>query len=122
MYELKVVTRFAAAHQLKMVANKCENLHGHNWRVELRVSGDKLQDNGVLLDFGVIKKELSEIVSRLDHSFLNENPAFGKENPSSERIAQYIAEEFEKKTSDTGVRVSSVSVWESDDSCATYYP
>ena len=62
MFELKVVTRFAAAHQLTMVAQKCENLHGHNWRIEVCVSGSKLDKAGVLVDFGIIKKEVRRIM------------------------------------------------------------
>ena len=66
MYELKVITHFAAAHQLKMVAKKCENLHGHNWKIEVVLTGEKLNDAGVLLDFGEIKVHVSEIMQTLD--------------------------------------------------------
>ena len=81
MYELKVVTHFAAAHQLKMVAEKCENLHGHNWKVEVYVKGDRLNSAGVLVDFGILKGYVKEIMSRLDHKFLNELPYFEKNAP-----------------------------------------
>lgn len=121
MYELKVQSRFAAAHQLKMVTEKCENLHGHNWKVELHVAGSELK-SGVLIDFGIVKGYLAEIIDSLDHKFLNELPAFENENPSSEQIARYIADEFAKKTAGNGIHVSRVAVWESDDACATYYP
>lgn len=120
MYELKVVSRFAAAHQLRMVAQKCENLHGHNWRVEVYVAGKELNDAGVLMDFGEIKVHLREIIESLDHKFLNELNFFGDGNPSSENIARYIAETLNAKINTPGVRVSRVGVWESDDSCATY--
>ena len=125
MYELKVVTHFAAAHQLKMVTEKCENLHGHNWKVELCVAGDKLLESGVLIDFGIVKKYLAEIIDSLDHKFLNELPPFLDGNPSSENIANYIAESFGGKINGNalqGIRVSRVIVWESDDACATYTP
>lgn len=122
MYELKVLTRFAAAHQLKEVTEKCENLHGHNWKVEFCVAGKELT-SGVLVDFGIVKKRLNEIIDTLDHRFLNELPAFSEANPSSEQIAKYIAEEFERLSgADGAYRVSRVSVWESDDACATYIP
>jgi 6-pyruvoyltetrahydropterin/6-carboxytetrahydropterin synthase len=120
MYELKVVSRFAAAHQLKMVAEKCENLHGHNWRVEVYIAGKELNNAGVLIDFGEIKVHLNEIIDSLDHKFLNELNLFDDGNPSSENIARYIAERVQAKISAPGVDVSRVSVWESDDSCATY--
>lgn len=122
MYELKVLTRFAAAHQLKMVTEKCENLHGHNWKIEFHVAGDKL-NSGVLVDFGVVKERLNEIIDTLDHRFLNELPAFENANPSSEQIARYIADEFQRRAGgNAGYHVSRVSVWESDDACATYIP
>ncbi len=120
MYELKVVTHFAAAHRLKMVAAKCENLHGHNWKVEVYVAGEKLNEADVLVDFGAIKTHVAEVVTRLDHKFLNEIEYFQRNNPSSENIAKYIAEELQTKLSDPSVHVSRVTAWESDDACATY--
>jgi len=72
MFELKILTHFAAAHQLTMVAKQCENLHGHNWKVEVMVAGEKLNDAGVLIDFGELKAHVREIVNQLDHTFLNE--------------------------------------------------
>jgi len=120
MYELKVVDHFAAAHQLKMVAEKCENLHGHNWKVEVHVAGDTLNSAGVLVDFGEVKKRLSDIMATLDHKFLNELDMFVDSNPSSEKIAGYIAAELEAGINEDGVRVSRVTVWESESACATY--
>lgn len=121
MFELKVITDFAAAHQLKMVAKKCENLHGHNWKIEVCVAGETLNDAGVLMDFGELKKHLSEIITNLDHKFLNELDYFPDDTqPSSENIAKYIANELQAKIDDSSVRVSSVTTWESDDACVTY--
>ncbi|MEW5909771.1 MAG: 6-carboxytetrahydropterin synthase, partial [Thermodesulfobacteriota bacterium] len=76
MFELKVISHFAAAHQLKMVAKKCENLHGHNWKIEVCIAGERLNHAGVLIDFGIIKKHLREIVEKLDHRFLNDLEPF----------------------------------------------
>jgi 6-pyruvoyltetrahydropterin/6-carboxytetrahydropterin synthase len=121
MFELKIVTRFAAAHQLKMVSQKCENLHGHNWKVEVRVAGEKLNPAGVLVDFGELKKHVAEIINELDHRFLNETDFFNNNTPpSSENIAFFIAKGLEKKLDGTGAAVTRVSAWESDDACATY--
>ena len=120
MYELKVTTHFAAAHQLRMVAEKCENLHGHNWKVEVYVAGDKLNDAGVLVDFGEIKTAVREIMASLDHKFLNELPYFKEGNPSSENIARFIAHTLQGKMSSPGLHVSRVTAWESEDACATY--
>lgn len=122
MFELKVITRFAAAHQLKMVAQKCENLHGHNWRLEVCVKGERLTEAGILMDFGEIKRHVAEIVQGLDHTFLNELECFPGGNPSSESIAMFVAEALGKKLSGAPVFVSRVSAWESDDACATYLP
>ncbi|NNL75779.1 MAG: 6-carboxytetrahydropterin synthase QueD, partial [Desulfobacterales bacterium] len=120
MYELKVVTRFAAAHQLTMVGTKCENMHGHNWKIEVYVTGEKLDKAGVLVDFGVIKKQMAEIMTMLDHKYLNELDYFRQDQPSSENIAYFVATELQKKMDDSAVSVSRVTAWESDDAGATY--
>jgi 6-pyruvoyltetrahydropterin/6-carboxytetrahydropterin synthase len=122
MFELKVVTHFAAAHQLTMVAKKCENLHGHNWKVEVYIAGDNLNDAGVVMDFGKIKKHLADIKKSLDHRFLNDLECFQHGNPSSENIAKFIAEAMQEKILEPGIRVSRVSAWESEDACATFIP
>lgn len=121
MYELKIVTRFAAAHQLQMVARKCENLHGHNWKIEVCVRGETLEQSGVVMDFGLIKAHVREIIQLLDHRFLNELEWFGAQRPpSSENIARFIAERLAERLADGPVTVAAVSAWESDDACATY--
>ncbi len=123
MYELRVATHFAAAHQLQMVAQKCENLHGHNWKVDVCVRGEKLDAGGVLVDFGVIKRHVADIMEELDHKFLNQLEPF-RENcpPSSENIARYVARRLQTALEGLAVHVSSVSAWESDNACATYFP
>ena len=123
MYELKVLTHFAAAHQRKMVGEKCENLHGHNWKVEVYLRGEKLNRAGVLIDFGEIKQNVAEIMRHLDHKFLNEAGIFGTDYPpSSENIAHYIATQLQDRIHQRGVEVSRVSAWESENACATYMP
>ena len=120
MYELKIVTHFAAAHQLTMVGEKCENLHGHNWKIEVYVSGEKLDEAGVLIDFGIVKKHVAEIMSLLDHKFLNDLDFFKNDQPSSENIAGVIARELQKRIDNPDVSVSRVAAWESENACATY--
>ncbi len=120
MYELKVVTKFAAAHQLTMVGSKCENLHGHNWKVEVYVTGEKLDKGGVVMDFGEIKKHVAEIMSMLDHKYLNELDYFQQSQPSSENIAYFVATELQKRIDNQAVSVSRVTAWESDDAGATF--
>ena len=122
MYELKIVTHFAAAHQLTMVGEKCENMHGHNWKIEVFVTGAKLDEAGVLMDFGIIKKHVAEVMSLLDHKYLNELEFFKNDQPSSENIAGVVARELQKRIDNSAARVSRVAAWESEDACATYTP
>jgi len=76
MYELRIITQFGAAHQLRDFGGKCENLHGHNWKIEVYVKGEKLGKDGLLIDFTLIKEATREIINRLDHKFLNELEIF----------------------------------------------
>jgi 6-pyruvoyltetrahydropterin/6-carboxytetrahydropterin synthase len=122
MFELKILSHFSAAYQLAMVAKKCENLHGHNWKVEVCIKGERLNEAGVLVDFGVLKGHVKAIMGRLDHQFLNELPYFESDAPSSENLAVYIANSLQEMIKAPGVAVSHVTTWESDDACATYFP
>lgn len=120
MYELKIITEFSAAHNLRDFRGKCEALHGHNWKVEVVVSGEELDGSGVVLDFAEVKAATSEVMSEIDHRYLNELPFFIEHNPSSENIARYIFERLQEKITDERVRVQRVTAWESQDACATY--
>lgn len=120
MYELKTITQFGAAHQLRNYNGKCEHLHGHNWKIEVYVKGEKLEDDGMLVDFKIIKEKTNEIIERFDHKFLNDLECFSKINPSSENIARYIYEELEKGINNGRIYISRVTAWESDTACATY--
>ncbi len=123
MFELKVISQFAAAHRLKMVDIKCENLHGHNWKVEVCVEGKRLNPAGVLIDFGELKQHVKHIMEELDHKFLNDIGMFNDQfPPSSENIAFYIAGRLQRLIDDSDVRVSRVTTWESDSASATYIP
>jgi len=122
MFELKVISHFAAAHQLKMVAKKCENMHGHNWKIEVCVAGKDLNNAGVIMDFAKIKEYVSGILAKLDHKVLNEIDCFYDINPSSENIALYISKELQAKIDNPDIKVVSVTAWESEDACATYTP
>ena len=124
MLELKIITDFAAAHQLKSVAKKCENMHGHNWKIEVCVTGEKTDVTGVLIDFTDLKKYVKEIVERLDHQYLNALDFFDDAfPPSSENVAVYIATQLTRMLSNhPTVTVLSVTAWESNNAAATYYP
>lgn len=121
MYELKIVSQFAAAHQLRGFEGGCENLHGHNWKVEVYVTGERLEENGLLIDFRLIKEATKKALDQLDHRFLNDLEAFRSQNPSSENIARYIFRALSAELEQKGVRVSKVTAWESDTACATYW-
>ncbi len=120
MFELKVISHFSAAHQLTELGGLCERLHGHKWKMEVFVRGEKLGKDGLLVDFKQIKKALEEVLDGLDHRFLNELSPFGKESPSSENIAKHIYDALSKLLDSEIVKVAGVTAWESDTACATY--
>ncbi|MCK9604644.1 MAG: 6-carboxytetrahydropterin synthase QueD [Candidatus Omnitrophica bacterium] len=117
MYSIKVEESFSSAHNLRGYKGKCEELHGHNWKIEVVACREKLDKAGMVLDFKYIKTELKKILEKLDHKYLNKIPYFKKFNPTSENIAKYIFDNLKKKISD----IHSVTVWESERSSATYY-
>ena len=117
MFKVRVDTSFAAAHHLRDYGGQCENLHGHNWKVEAVVSKDRLDKAGMAMDFEELKGELKKVLRKLDHSYLNRIAYFKKANPTSENIARYIYDVLKIRIKD----IARVTVWESDNSCATYY-
>jgi len=121
MYEVKIVTQFAAAHRLENFKGKCESLHGHNWKVEVFLAGKDLDGAGLLMDFGAVKARTKEVLEEIDHKYLNELAAFQDRNPSSENLACYLYERLGAIFNCDGVKVRRVDVWESDTSCASYY-
>jgi 6-pyruvoyltetrahydropterin/6-carboxytetrahydropterin synthase len=121
MYELSIETSFASAHQLRGYKGKCEKLHGHNWKVQVSVTAERLNEIDLAMDFHDLKRITREVVSPLDHAFLNDIFPFTEKNPSSENIAKWIYESIKKKINDDNIRVSAVTVWESDTASASYY-
>ncbi len=116
MYKLKVESDFSSAHNLRGYRGKCEELHGHNWKVELAVSSSRLDKLGMVLDFKFLKGRLNSVLDKLDHKYLNEIPYFKRVNPTSENIAKYIYDALKKDIRG----ILSVTVWESDKARATY--
>ena len=94
MFEVSVEETFAAGHALRNYKGKCENVHGHNYRVQVTVEGDELNSIGLLVDFADIKKLVRAIVGRLDHQFLNDLAPFDAINPSAENMARYFYDEI----------------------------
>ena len=121
MYEILIKADFCGAHNLRGDRGKCEALHGHNWKIEARFESDSLDEVGMAVDFKVLKSKLKNVLKKLDHAHLNKSAAFKKQNPSAENIARHIYAELQKNVKLKNVFVKSVSVWESDTSCATYY-
>ena len=119
MFEVSVEHTFAAAHALRGYKGKCENLHGHNYRVRVTVEGGELNSIGILVDFVDIKRLLRESIEYLDHRFVNELPPFDTVNPTAENMAKYF---YERMQAALDARVKEVLVWETDTSVATYRP
>lgn len=120
MYHLMIQTHFAAAHNLINYQGDCENLHGHNWKVEVEVACRELDKAGLGIDFKVLKKSTHEILDLLDHKYLNEVPPFDTLSPSSENIARFLFEKLAERLEDGNVTMASVKVWESENACASY--
>ena len=121
MYKISVEQHFDAAHFLRDYHGKCENLHGHRFKVVATVEADKLNEIGLAYDFTDLKQQLGNIVAGFDHTCLNDNPPFDKINPSSENIAETIYNSLKPHLNDR-VTLSSIEVWESPQSLITYSP
>ncbi len=121
MFEVMIERNFSSAHQLRGYKGKCENLHGHNYRVEIYARGSELDNIGLLVDFGELKDAADELVAYLDHRNINELPPFDEElNPSAENLARYILERVARRVGDERVRVYKVRCYETPTSVATY--
>jgi 6-pyruvoyltetrahydropterin/6-carboxytetrahydropterin synthase len=105
---------------LRHLHHRCEALHGHNWKIEVTVGASRLTKEGVVLDFGVLKEKVEQILSLLDHTYLNELPCFLRREPSSENIARYIFDRLRAELLRVPVTVKRVTAWESERTYATY--
>jgi 6-pyruvoyltetrahydropterin/6-carboxytetrahydropterin synthase len=120
-WKLSVHGEFSAAHALRNYGGKCENTHGHNFRVEAVVRGDRLDpDTEITADFSLLKQDLNAVLSGLDHRNLNETPPFDRINPSSENLARHIFRGMALPAEKRGVRLCSVGVWEKETQSAVY--
>lgn len=121
MYRLTIKTGFAAAHNLINYQGDCENLHGHNWKVEVTVTARELDQAGLAIDFKVLKRETNTLLDELDHKYVNQHHFFQDISPSSENISRYLFQELSKRLNDNNIKVERIGVWESDNACAEYY-
>ena len=123
MFEVTIEETFAAGHALRNYHGKCENVHGHNYRVRVTIAGDQLDATGLLVDFVDIKRLMGGAIEYLDHRFINDLEPFDKINPSAENIAKYFYDRLNAGLkNEAPVRISEIQVWETDTSSAVYRP
>jgi 6-pyruvoyltetrahydropterin/6-carboxytetrahydropterin synthase len=120
-YEVMIERNFSSAHQLRGYKGKCENLHGHNYKIEIFARGSELNNIGLLVDFVDLKAAADDVVRYLDHKNINELSPFDEElNPSAENLARYILERIAARISDDRVQIYKVRCYETPTSVATY--
>ena len=120
VYNLKIVTDFASAHTLRDYPGACSRMHGHNWKVELEAEATSLDEVGMGIDFKKMKAAANEVGDRLDHRYLNDLEPFTEINPTAENIAAYLYGEISKQLNNETVKVSAVTLWETDRACVRY--
>ncbi len=121
MLDIFIKTHFSAGHHLRHYPGDCEQPHGHNWKVKVKVRATRLDELGLGLDFKLLKKHVKQVIDHLDHRDLNEHPAFLDRNPSSENIAMYIFSELQEDLKTDSYQLFSVTVRETDSSGVIYY-
>ncbi len=124
MFEVTVERGFSSGHYLRNYKGKCENPHGHNYKVRITLSGEVLDAAGLLLDFRDLKQVMRPVIDRIDHQMLNDLEPFTEINPSAENLAQYFYQQTnEQLRTMTGgrVRVKDCTIYETDTTTATYY-
>ena len=124
MFQVSVEETFSAGHALRGYRGKCENVHGHNYRVSVTVEGPQLDSIGLLCDFTEIKRVVREVIAGLDHQFINDLPAFRSVNPSAENLAKYFYDQVAGQLRELapGARITDAVVWETDTASARYRP
>ena len=124
MFRVSVEETFSSGHALRGYKGKCENVHGHNYRVQVRLEGAQLNEIGLLVDFTDLKRVLRGIIAGLDHQFLNDLDAFQTVNPSAENLAKYFYDEMVRQLTNlpAGAGITEVTVWETDTASAQFRP
>lgn len=124
MFQVSVDESFSAGHALRGYRGKCENPHGHNYRVQIIVEGAALDSIGLLYDFTHLKQVIRGIVAGVDHKFLNDQAPFDAINPSAENLAKFFFDETSRQIDSlpAGTRITRVTIWETDTTSATYWP
>lgn len=124
MFEIYVEGSFSAGHALRGYRGKCENPHGHNYKVRLTLVGPSLDQTGLLADFAVLKQSMRATMAMLDHKYLNDQDPFDQINPSAENLAKYFYDQAAGSfpAEENRPRLKHVTVWETDTTAATYWP
>jgi 6-pyruvoyltetrahydropterin/6-carboxytetrahydropterin synthase len=124
MYEVTVERGFSSGHFLRNYKGKCENPHGHNYKVQITLCGETLDQAGLLLDFRDLKQVMRPVIDRLDHQMLNDLEPFTTINPSAENLAKFFYDETNQQLREMTqgrVRVKDCTIYETDTTTATYY-
>ena len=124
MYEVTVEAGFSSGHYLRNYRGKCENPHGHNYKVRVTLCGRELDSTGLLLDFKLLKQVMRPVIDRIDHQMLNDLEPFTVLNPSAENLARYFYEQTSEQLigmTQGRVRIKDCTIWETDQTTATYY-
>ncbi|MBU2540662.1 MAG: 6-carboxytetrahydropterin synthase QueD [Candidatus Omnitrophica bacterium] len=119
-FEISVIDYFSAAHNLRQYQGKCENIHGHNFKVKITLGANSLDKTGMVYDFHYVKEVLKKTLKVLDHSHLNKLPYFGRVNPTSENIAKFIFNKLKAKINKRTRKLIKVTVWETESNEASY--
>ncbi len=124
MFQVSVDEGFSSGHALRGYKGKCENPHGHNYKVRVTVEGPALDSVGLLSDFSQLKKVIRSVIEGVDHKFLNDQAPFDVINPSAENIAKYFYDETARGMDalPAGAKITSITIWETDTASATYWP
>ena len=124
MFQVSVEETFSAGHALRNYHGKCENVHGHNYRVRVTLEGPQLDSTGLLCDFVELKRAMRDVIAVLDHQFINDLEPFRSVNPSAENLAKYFYDEISSQLTDLppGARLANTIVWETDTASAQYLP
>ena len=120
MYQITIETHFSSAHRLRQYDGECERLHGHNWKVQISVASEVINDIGMVMDFKDLKGVVKPLIGKLDHHYLNEISPFTEINPTTENIAKYLFDEFSKVINTDLIKVTKVEIWESPTCSASY--
>jgi 6-pyruvoyltetrahydropterin/6-carboxytetrahydropterin synthase len=119
MHEVLIQMSFSSAHLLRNYVGKCANLHGHNYKVEVHARGERLDERGMLIDFGDLKAATKTLVDYLDHKYINELPPFDEINPTAEELAAWFLREVGAQINNDRIQIHKIRIWETENCVAT---